>query len=186
MTDLFVPLPYTFEPEPPPAPPRGIPIRIAPAASDDRRFILRTWVESFHLAPGNWRESWKRWRPEAEAMISRLLDAASTRTLCAYNDAGRVIGWIAWTPGRGISTVHYVYVRHHLDEFEWRRRGVMAALIDAAGLGTRIAYTHKGEIKIGSKWKRQLRKRPTDEDVVEWLAGRGVTAVYEEIGRWLA
>jgi hypothetical protein len=176
-------------------------IRIAEPVDDDLSYIRRTWLDSFHAAKDNCEKGIKRWKHGPLRTIVRLMEAPSTRILVARDPSSRfvregdgrdlgppVIGWLVWTPGRGISTVHYVYVRHKVNGVHWRRRGVMGLLFDAAGLldapERRIAYTHQGEYKIGSRYERRVR--PLDEDVVEWLKRQGVTAVYEPIGEWLA
>lgn len=65
----------------------------------------------------------------------------------------------------------------------------MTALMDAAELGRRIAYTHKGEQRGGSYWKTHTARKdlppPLDEVIVDWLRERGATAVYEPVEKWL-
>jgi hypothetical protein len=196
--ELFVPLDYTFVPE------RGHELRIAEPPNDALPYIRKTWAESFHRAPGQSHRRFRTWKRGTFAMIDRILGDSTTRALVATapevtfermpddpdTAVPAIVGWIVWTPGRSISTVHYVYTRHEVGGIEWRRRGVMTALVEAAKLGQRVAYTHKGEQRVGSFWKagkagKRDLPRPLDEVIVDWLRARGTTVVYEPVEEWL-
>lgn len=185
----FVPVPYTFGPE---LVDRCHELRIAPAPNEALPYIRSTWCESYHRAPGNFHRRFRSWKRDALASIDRVLSDSATQVLVAtspdvqttYGPA--IVGWIVWTPGRSVSTVHYVYTRHEVGGIEWRRRGIMTALIDAAELGPRVVYTHCGEAKVGGHWKKRQLPRPLDEEIVEWIRKRGVTSVYEPIEEWWA
>lgn len=175
-------------------------IRIAEPDDNARPYIRKTWAESFHRAPGQSHRRFRTWKRGAFATIDRLLGDRTTRALVATSPdafvermpgdpATRVpaiVGWIVWTPGRSVDTVHYIYVRHEAGGIEWKRRGVMTALVESAELGKRVAYTHRGEHRVGSYWNGKELPRSLDEVIVDWLKGRGVTAVYEPVEEWLA
>lgn len=186
--DLFVPLPYTFTPEP-------APFRIEPPAvrdlsglglSDDRDYIAKSWLDSYHRARGNHRLPADAYYPRHRPTVERILAAPSTRALVALTPADRVIGWIVWTPSRYIPAVHYALVRHNLDGEEWRRRGVLTALLAAAELGDQFVYTHAGEYRRGGRWKRHHWPRPLDEEIAAALARRGVSATFQAYREWAA
>jgi hypothetical protein len=175
----------------------GVAIRLAPPAPDDLPYIRKTWLDSFHAAPGNHRQRFRDWKHRPAATIARLLEDPTTQVLVARDPDARlirdgvdlgpaIIGWTVWTPGRGVTTIHYVYVRHAVDGVQWRRRGVMTALFDAIGMERVVRYTHQGEYKLGTHWKRTNRPRPLDEEIKDWLKGRGVTAVYEPVEEFMA
>lgn len=183
----------TLDYQPPP-----IRYRIAaPTSSDDRSYIVRSWVDSFHRARANLKLTFRGGYKERQRQaIDRVLDAPGTRVLCAYSDTERVmrdgvdhgpavLGWIVWTVGRGWPTVHYVFTRYELGQVKWRRRGVMSELVDAAELGPRVVYTHRGEYARGGLESRQRWPRALDEEVADWMRRRGMTVAYVPLGEWL-
>lgn len=106
-------------------------------------------------------------RPRLDAVLAR----GDTQLLVADLD-GAVAGWLAWSPGRRVDTVHWTHTRLRIGKGETlRRRGVMRALVDAAGLKQRLVYTHRGA-------------KRSDEWIVPWLARRGVTAAFQSIKEW--
>lgn len=156
-------------------------ISIRAAIPDDIRFVVTSWKESYKDAPGVDRQPWPVYKQTACKQIDALVD--KTRTLVAVAPDGRIVGWICYSPGRAISTVHWAYTRHKLDEELCRRRGVMAALLDAAELGKRFAYTFRGP-------RRRSRSRvghgpSLDLPIVEWLRTLGITAVHVPLQEWL-
>ena len=102
-------------------------------------------------------------RPKLDAVLAR----DDTQLLVADLE-GLVAGWLAWSPGRRVDTVHWTHTRH-----EVRKRRVMCSVIDAAGLKNRLVYTHRGA-------------RRSDEWIVPWLASRGVHAAYLPLKEWMA
>ena len=166
-------------------------IRIAPAPLEALPYIRATWCESYHRSKEHAHRRFRTWKRGTLSTIDRVLGDPATRILIARSPeveterhGPAIVGWIVWSPGRSISTVHYIYVRHEVGGIEWRRRGIMTALVDAADLGRRIAYTHHGEARVGSYWKPKNLPRPLDEEIAEWLHEQGVTSVYEPIERW--
>lgn len=152
-------------------------IVIKPTDEADRPFVRSTWRESYKQSPKCDRLSWSAYKATAGRDIDVILGREDTKTLGAYDDRGHLLGWIAWTPGRSIATVHYVYTRHDLEGAKLRRRGVATALLEEAKLGTRVVYTHRGS-------KRQ-RGAPLDEALVAWAKQHGVTATYADVGEFL-
>jgi hypothetical protein len=163
------------------------PFTIGVSTADEWPYIATTWTDANHRSPLHWRQPYRDvYRPRMQQTINALAD--QSRALVARLPSGRAVGWIVYSPGRSISTVHYVYARHMLEDVPWRRRGLALALIDAAELGRRFVYTHKGEWRRGGKFARGARSRwprPLDEELAEALQRRGVTAVYEPVERWL-
>lgn len=101
-------------------------------------------------------------RPRLDALLAR----SDTQLIVADLD-GAVAGWLAYSPGRRVDTVHWTHARYAV-----RKRGVMRQLVDAAQLKPRIVYTLRGA-------------RQSHEWIVPWLAGRGVTAAYEPLREWM-
>lgn len=150
-------------------------IRIRHAHRDDAgemAYISATFGEGvkessnrLHKMP--WPDFKRLERPKLRA----LLDRTDTDILVA--DLGGVVaGWMAWSPGRRVDTVHWTHTRWRLGKGETlRRRGVMRSIVDAAQLKPRLVYTLRGA-------------RQSHEWIVPWLASRGVTAAYEPLKEW--
>jgi hypothetical protein len=178
----------------PPAPDR---YRIAEGLSDvDRGYVVRTWTDSFHRARENYKRPIGLWKGRQRAAIDRILAMPGTRVLVARHDTARMerdgadlgpacLGWLVCTTGRGWPTVHYAFTRHALDGAEWRRRGVMAELVDAAELGARVVYTHRGEYARGSLRSRQHYPRGLDEEIAAWMRARGKSVAYVPLEEWI-
>lgn len=151
-------------------------------APDDRRYAATTWRESYKEAPRVERMPWPLYKQTAGKVIDQLVEADDTSMIAAYAGDGHVLGWIAYTPGRSISTVHWTYTRRLLGTHVCRRRGVMSALLGAAELGPRFAYTHRG-----ARRQNGTRGRGPGLDVIlsEMLRTKGVTAVYVPVEEWL-
>jgi hypothetical protein len=158
---------------------RDLVVSIRSVKPDDLRFVGTSWKESHKDAPGPDRMPWSIYKQTTCKQIDALTDSQGTRILVAAVPDGRIAGWICYSPGKAISTVHWVYTRHKLDADKLRRRGVMTALLEAASLGKRFAYTFRGP-------RHRRSDTPTDERIVDWLRSRGVTAVYCPLAEWLA
>lgn len=185
-------------------------LAIRPLSPDDHRYAAQSWRESFKQSSASLQRSpWAMYKATVGTQIAGIVDRCSL--LGAYVPDGRIAGWIAYTPGRSINTVHWVTTRHVLHDptcpravpratadcackpESCRRRGVMAMLLEAAELGRRIAYTHRGPRRVvhhGGKERSADAARssvhgPTaDLAIVEWLRGRGVTAVFVDYQEW--
>lgn len=160
-----------------------LPYRITPAIEDDKRYVVSTWLTSYHRSPSQYKTRYVgNYNQLVRPTVQRLVDTESVLTAKTAGD--RIVGWLVYTPGRSISTVHYAYTRHHLDDVEWRKRGVLLSLLEAAGVGRRFLYTHKGEFKRGGYDDRRRFARPLDEEIVSALQRRGVVAAYEPYKEW--
>lgn len=146
---------------------RIVACRIRRAHSDELGYIRSTLSEGvkessnrLHKLP--WPDFKRLERPKLDALLAR----SDTQLLVADLD-GAVAGWLAYSPGRRVDTVHWTLTRHRL-----RKRGVMRQLVDAAQLKHRIVYTLRGA-------------RQSHEWIVPWLASRGVTAAYQPLREWM-
>lgn len=156
---------HIVEQWPPPVP--IVACRIRRAHPDELGYIRSSLSEGvkessnrLHKLP--WPDFKRLERPKLDALLAR----GDTQLIVADLD-GAVAGWLAYSPGRRVDTVHWTLTRHRL-----RKRGVMRQLIDAAQLKHRIVYTLRGA-------------RQSHEWIVPWLAGRGVTAAYEPLKAWM-
>ncbi len=167
---------------------------------DDVRFISSTWKESHKNAPKVQRLPWEIYHQTVSPVIDALI--AQSRILAAYHADGRIIGWLAYAPGRSISTVHWAFTRKQLHlttcpSSRWtrdsvcncepeklRRRGVMAMLLDAAEIGKRFAYTLQGA-RRNARGHGAASGPSSDVAIVEWLRGRGISATYVPLKEWL-
>lgn len=152
------------------------------ASADDHRFIAQCWKESHKDSPQMERLPWPVYKQLAGQTIEKLV--ANERVIAAYWPDGRCVGFLVYSPGHRISTVHWVYTRFKLDEEKCRRRGVMTLLLDAAELGNRFVFTHRGPRRHVSA-RRAGRGEPLDVVLCEWLRGRGVSATYVPVEEWL-
>lgn len=187
--------------------PPPLPITIAPVRTADLAYCRSTWAESFKHSPDAGRMSWQIYKRHVVPQLQRILYRDDTEVLAAYLGPD-IAGWIAYVPGRRVSTVHWVYTRcaiwdhtrctqdgcrvdggrlshgvrcpGHFDNLEkLRRRGVMTALVDAADLGDRIVYTHRGP-----RPKHRGSVRTSDEWIVPWLRRRGINAAHMPWEEW--
>lgn len=143
-------------------------------------YIRHSWAESAKPAPRTEKLSWREYKAFDVPKLASILERPDTRILVAPLRA-YVAGWIAFVPGRRVSTVHWVHTRFVTPDGErCRKRRVMAALLTAAQLGDRIVYTHKGPVPKN----RRDGRVPSDEWIVPWLAKHGVTAAFVPMKEW--
>lgn len=115
---------------------------------------------------------WPDFKRLERPKLDEVLGRPDTQLLVADLD-GFVAGWLAWSPGRRVDTVHWTHTRWRVGKGEpLRKRGVMTALVDAARLKTHIEYTLRGA-------------RRSHEWIVPWLNKRGVYARFEPLQGWL-
>lgn len=150
---------------------------------DDYGYALAAWREGSHKAPGHARLPWSYFKDTMVPLYKRLLDDPSSVVLGAYSHEEKLLGWLVMTPSKRVNTVHWVHVKHELDGKPMRRRGVMTALLDAANLGSRFAYTLHG--RLLDREDRQGGAKSLDEILVAALRARGVTATYVPLKEWL-
>lgn len=146
--------------------------------ADDLGYIRRCWLESYKHAPQMDRLPWPVFKQTAGKVIDHLLGRNDVHLLAGYEPEGKVVGWCAWTPGRAVSTLHWVYVRHSIDEHPMRRRSVATQLLTAAQLGKRVVYTFHGS-------KRSRGLPALDVPLSEWAKRQGVTATYAPVEEFL-
>lgn len=148
-------------------------VEIRPLDSRDAGFVRTTWRETHHQAPGKRRIPWAAYKATFGAQIDRLLDRDDVWILGAYDDSEKLCGWIAWSPGGRVATVHYVWVRR-----ENQREGMALRLLKEAELGVSFVFTHRG-----------LRPRgqvdSLDVVLVAALAKRHITAAYVPAAKFL-
>jgi hypothetical protein len=157
---------------------RQFDVQLAAPAAEDLGYIRRTWFESYKHSPAMDRLSWPIFKQTSGRVIDALLGRNDVHLLAAYDADGKVVGWCAWTPGKSVATLHWVYVRHAIGENPTRRRGVAAVLLDAAKLGRRVVYTFRGA--------RRSRGQPSlDISLAEWAKRQGVTATYAPVEEFL-
>lgn len=151
----------------------------------DKGYALASWRESHKETPGADRVPWSFYKHEWGKKFAALINAPETRLLGAY--AGdTLLGWIATTPGKRVDTLHWVSVKFALGRERLRRRGLMMALLEEAGLlaRPRFVYTlrarrHRAPLADGTE------SRTLDEVLANMLARRGVVAAYVPLKEWL-
>lgn len=149
-----------------------------PTDDADLGYVRRSWLESYKHAPVMHRLPWPIYKQTAGRTIDLLLGRSDVKLLAAFEPDGKIVGWCAWSPGRAVSTLHWVYVRQLIDEVPMRRRGVATALLDAAELGKVVVYTFHGA--------RRHRGQPAlDVPLSVWAKTRGVTATYAPVEEFL-
>lgn len=121
-------------------------VRMRAPIDADRAFVQATWRESWKLASENRRSAWRTFKPYfRQLVVDGILAQPDTKLVigCLPEDPGYIACWCCYTPG--LPTVHYVYVRHDVDGWEMRRRGLMAVMLSAIGVrdGGQVAYTFK-------------------------------------------
>lgn len=172
-------------------------IALRPSCENDMRYLLSSWLEEYKYSSGRFAAApWAMYRPHVGPQLRAALEAPRVTRIVAELPSGKIAGWIAFTPGKTISAVHWVHTRGALDGVKLRRRGIMSALLEAAELGKRFVYTHKGPKKTKTRGGRNAdfdarltRVVPgspnTDETIALYLRSRGVTAVYVPYEEWL-
>lgn len=156
--------------------------------SDERPYILRSWIDSHRYAPGMRNRRWKDYKSDHEPLFDRILDASDTRILVKVieNDKDDVIlGWICWSPGTHADAIHWAFTRFRSGPTgaNLRRQGTMSELVAAAKIKPAAAYTFRGSFPNP---KDGLPKVPSDDWLKPALARRGITAVYLPYREWSA
>lgn len=160
---------------------------IKPIEDRDRGYVLFSWREGAKRAPSLDRLPWSYFRDTYGHAFGTVLDDPTTRVLGAYtddSDEGKLIGWLLMSPGKRVSTVHWVHVKPELDGEQTRRRGTMTALLDAAQLGKNFVYTLHAK-RNRAKLPDGSTSKSLDETLVAALRARGITATFVAIKEWL-
>lgn len=146
----------------------------------DKGYALVTWREAHKCSPNCRRASWWAYKQEFNEILSGLVNAPSTLLLGAY-EGPDLIAWLAATPGKRITTVHWLHVKQKLHgERVSQRRATAYALLDAAKVGQSFLYTFRGP-----KCRPDTGFKTTDEMLAADLRVKGVTATYIPIKEWL-
>jgi hypothetical protein len=163
------------------APQLELAVTIAPVTEDEVGYCLGSWREALMTTPENRRVPKGIFRRSITPQLTDILNASEVLT--AHVD-GAIAGWIAFQRGPRVSACHWVHTRYESrDGMPLRRRGIMTALLEAADLGPRFLYTHRGSLP---RHPRPEDKRTTTDEIVRrWLAKRGVTAVHVPYQEWI-
>lgn len=153
--------------------------------TDERPYILRSWIDSHRYAPGMRNRRWSDYKRTHEPLFDSILDAPDTRILVKGIGDEVVLGWICWTPGKVADALHWAFTRFRESPTgaTLRGRGVMSELVEAAQLKPHVAFTFRGSFPNP---KDNLPKVPADDWLKPALARRGVTAVYVPYKEWSA
>lgn len=175
-------------PDAPSAAPAPLAIDIRPLRLADMGYAKWSIAEGHKGAPGVSSMSWRHYKRFIVPELERALVWPGTEILAAYI-GDQVVGWLAFSRGKRVSTVHWVHVRFQLGDGgqELRRlgsrgladRGIMTMLFDEAKLGDRIAYTFKGAVP-----KHRSDGKTMDERLLPWLQRRGQHAAYVSWEEW--
>lgn len=150
----------------------------------DYGYALFTWREGAKKAPGLDRVPFAYYKATLVREFGRLLDDPNSNVLGAYTHDDKLLGWLVMTPGKRVHTVHWVHVKHELDDKRMRRRGVMSALLAAAELGPRFIYTLRAR-RDRAPLPDGSTSKSLDETLVAALRARGVTATFVPLKEWL-
>lgn len=150
----------------------------------DRGYALFSWREGHKKSPGADRVPWGYYKSEWGALFEKILDAPATRLLGAYTDDGKLLGWLVMTPGKRVSALHWIHVKHELEGTRLRRRGIMLALLKAAELGPRFIYTLRARRDRAALPDGSMTKT-LDESLVVALLARGVNATFINLKEYL-
>lgn len=160
---------------------------IKPIEERDRGYVLFSWREGAKRAPSLCRLPWSYFRDTFGYAFAKILDDPATRVLGAYtddSDDGKLVGWLLMSPGKRVSTVHWVHVKPELDGEPTRRRGVMTALLEAADLGASVVYTLRAKRARAALPDGSMTKS-LDETLVVALRAKGLTATFVNLKEWL-
>ena len=160
---------------------------IKPIEARDRGYVLFSWREGAKRAPSLHRLPWSYFRDTTCYAFGQILDDPATRVLGAYtddSDEGKLLGWLLMTPGKRVSTVHWIHVKPELDGVQTRRRGTMTALLEAADLGPRFIYTLHAK-RARAPLPDGSTSKSLDETLVAALRARGITATFVALKEWM-
>lgn len=163
---------------------------IRPLDPDDVGYALFSWRESYKKSPGVDRMPWGFYKDVIVPVFDRILRDSTTHVLGSYSDSDahvggdKLLGWLAFTPGKRVDTLHWCYVKHEVAGIRARRRGLMTELLEAADLGSRFAYTLHARRDRATLPDGTVTKS-LDESLAAALRAKGVTATYVALKDWL-
>lgn len=163
----------------------GLALVIRPVRPEDLGYVLGSWKEAHKRAPKLVNMAWSTFNERVKPQLRACLERPDTELTGAYLD-GMIVGWLACSRGRRVDVVHWVHTRFQLPHYdgrveEFRRRGIMRALFDAAHLQPRLAYTFRGPIP---KHRAGAKPQSSDEWIVRWLGRRGHAVTYVLYKEW--
>jgi hypothetical protein len=148
---------------------------------DDVGYALTAWQEAHKTSPKCRRAPWWAYRQEYGALFKRLVADATTVMLGAYDERGRLLGFLVMTPGKRVHTLHWCQVKRKLgNERVQDRRDIFMALLEAAGLGKLFVYTLRGP-----RVAKETGARSLDELLAADLRARGVAATFVSLKEWI-
>lgn len=189
---------------PPPPVLTFTPVRLA-----DMARVRTAFAEGHKHAPGADRMPWRYYKRFVVPELNAALVHPDTEVLGAYVEPvlggdPDLYGWLAFARGRRVDTVHWVSVpywvpvahtacigcttpkRHEMacplateNRIPIRRRGIMTAMFDAAGLQERLVYTFRG-----AKHEHRSDGLTMDERLLPWMRARGHHVAYVKWEEW--
>lgn len=152
----------------------------AVTSADDLTYAAAKFAEDYKYAPEVRNMSWAMYKRLIVPDLCAAVHRRDTRVIGAYV-GHRLVGFLAYQPGRRVSTVHWLRVRTGIgrppETTLLRRQRIATRLVDAAQLGDRIVYTHRGPRVRGSD-------ETSDEWIARWLARRGQHAAFQSYQEW--
>lgn len=187
----------------PAATPAPLPLAFHRVRLDDLPRVRGAFAEGYKNSPGLSRMPWRFYKQHIVPQLHAVLVHPTTELMGAYSHdelyehSGQLCGWLAYSRGRRVDTVHWVSVpywfpmpstacigcvpairgpQHHDDRCPLaparrtpiRHRGIMTGLFDAASLSERLAYTHKGALH-----EHRNDGVTMDERLLPWFRARG-------------
>lgn len=159
-------------------------IEIRKLSDEDKGYALASWRESHKASPGCDKVPWAYYKSDFGALFARIINDPGTVLLGAYNEADKLVGWLAMTPSKRVNTLHWVQVKYELDGQRLRRHGVMSLLLDAASLKPRCVYTLRAR-RDRAPLPDGTMSKTLDESLVLALRARGITAAYVPLKEWI-
>lgn len=153
-------------------------VELRSPVADDTGYMRETWAEGYKQSPEAHRLNWSLYKRLVRPQLYARLAAPDTLVIVAHHGDG-IAGWVAYSPGRRTSALHWVHTRYELDDEPLRLRGVMTQLIDAAQLGQRVVMTHRGPFA-----RHRGCGETSDKMISKWMLGRGQVASYIPYEEW--
>jgi hypothetical protein len=159
---------------------------IRPAFSDERPYILKSWLEAYRHAPGNRNRRWRDYESRVKPILEEILGRDDTRVLVRVVSEGPmdvILGWICFARGvRSADTIHWIQTRYRVGSTGacLRRQGTMTQLVEASELKPFCAYTFPGSLPRS----RDEPRVGNDVWIVPWLARHGISARHIPYREW--
>lgn len=159
---------------------------LQPLREEDYGYCLSSWRESHKASPGVDKLPWSFYKKDFGALFAALINSKDTVKIGAYaSHDGPLLGWLVMSPGKRVDVVHWVQVKYELDGERLRRHGIMTALLHAADLGSSFVYTLRARRDRAPLPDGGMSKS-LDETLAAALGGKGISATYVELKKWMA